>query len=78
MIPPRESSWEQSLQIMPAKKDRNIWFNAIRSLVNVDGKLSEPLGKWTEKTHQRWKYMVTKDRSYMLRYENNEQKKWYV
>ena len=74
MIPPRESSWEWSLQIMPAKKDRNIWFNAIRSLVNVDGKLSEPLGKWTEKTHQRWKYMVTKDRSYMLRYENNEQK----
>ena len=75
MESPRESAWDWPLQILPKKSDRNLWMQAIRDLVENNGEIKTVMGKWQSKSHQIWKYMVTKSRSEMMRYENGNQKR---
>ena len=70
----KKSTLKWSRQVKPMLGDRRIWKKYIEKLCYGENKLIISLGKWINPTHQIWNFMVTKDKMYLLRYENGVQK----
>ena len=71
----RRSTLQWSRQIRPIKADRNTWNKYISKLCFNGNELITTLGMWINPSHQTWKYMESTDGLYLLRYEDNIQKK---
>ena len=70
----RPSALQWPRQVRPILADRKVWVKYIDKLCFHNNNLITPLGTWVGPTHQVWRYMLSKDRFYLLRYDDGKQK----